>query len=77
MSVKLPQDQLNGISVPDAASGVKGEVPIGNNAENEVDGVQESKMPGIVVRPSRTKPGTYEVEIDMVVDDGQPDENTT
>ncbi|KAJ8732457.1 hypothetical protein PYW07_015056 [Mythimna separata] len=77
MSVKLPQDQLNGISVPNAASGGTGEVPIGNNAENEVDGMQESKMPGIVVRPSRTKPGTYEVEIDMVVDDGQPDEKTT
>ncbi|CAH0699674.1 unnamed protein product [Spodoptera exigua] len=74
MSVKLPQDQLNSISVPDAPASVKGEVPIGNNAENEVDGVPESKMPGIVVRPSRTKPGTYEVEIDMVVDDGQPDE---
>lgn len=77
MSVKLPQDQMNGIySVPEGSGSVKGEVPVGNNAENEVDGVQESKMPGIVVRPSRTKPGTYEVEIDMVVDDGQPEENT-
>lgn len=70
MSVKLPHD--NGISVSEGATGV----PVGNTAENEVDGVQESRMPGIVVRPSRTKPGTYEVEIDMVVDDGQPDEKT-
>ncbi|VVC90197.1 unnamed protein product [Leptidea sinapis] len=41
------------------------------DADNEVDGLQ-SRMPGVVVRPSRTKPGTYEVEIDVVVDDGQP-----
>ncbi|XP_039749257.1 uncharacterized protein LOC120626042 [Pararge aegeria] len=40
-------------------------------SENEVDGVQ-AKMPGVVVRPSRAKPGTYDVEIDVVVDDGQP-----
>lgn len=77
MSVKLPQDQQNSVSVSDGTTGAKSEVPVGNNAENEVDGVQESKMPGIVVRPSRSKPGTYEVEIDMVIDDGQPDEKTT
>ncbi|CAH0627423.1 unnamed protein product [Chrysodeixis includens] len=70
MSVKLPQEQANGVS----AGGSSRVVPMGNNAENEVDGMQEPKMPGIVVRPSRTKPGTYEVEIDMVVDDGQPDD---
>lgn len=40
-------------------------------SDNEVDGTQ-SKMPGVVVRPSRVKPGTYDVEIDVVVDDGQP-----
>lgn len=67
LSVKLPQN--NTISVPESEG-----VPVGNATENEVDSVQESRMPGIVVRPSRTKPGTYEVEIDMVVDDGQPDE---
>ncbi|CAB3228004.1 unnamed protein product [Arctia plantaginis] len=69
LSVKLPQD--NSLSVPKKAG-----VPVGNTAENEVDSLQELRMPGIVVRPSRTKPGTYEVEIDMVVDDGQPDEKT-
>lgn len=48
-------------------------VPMADASENEID-VSESKMPGVVVRPSQTKPGTYEVEIDVVVDDGQPDE---
>ncbi|KAL0840732.1 hypothetical protein ABMA28_015920 [Loxostege sticticalis] len=49
------------------------EVPIADAAENEIDGLQKARMPGVIVRPSRTKPGTYEVEIDVVVDDGQPD----
>ncbi|CAG4936588.1 unnamed protein product [Colias eurytheme] len=61
MSVRLPPD-----------AGYYSEAPV--DADNEVD-VQESRMPGVpgvVVRPSRTKPGTYEVEIDVVVDDGKP-----
>ncbi|KAJ2939567.1 hypothetical protein O0L34_g14277 [Tuta absoluta] len=54
-------------------------VPLADAAENEVDGGQQQQqqqsriMPGVVVRPSRNKPGTYEVEIDVLVDDGQPD----
>lgn len=63
-SVRLPPQE------PNKELGSK--VPIGDVAENEVDGIQEAKMPGVVVRPSRTKPGTFEVEIDVVVDDGQP-----
>ncbi|CAH2074970.1 unnamed protein product, partial [Iphiclides podalirius] len=63
MSVRKPPDQLGSFQpLPEVA----------NAAENEVDAVQESRMPGIVVRPSLTKPGTYEVEIDVVVDDAQP-----
>lgn len=65
MSVRLPPKKG---SLPIDVS-----VPIADASENEID-VAESKMPGVVVRPSRTKPGTYEVEIDVVVDDGQPDD---
>ncbi|CAH2107757.1 unnamed protein product [Euphydryas editha] len=64
MSVRLPPEAPN--------KEVENKVPIADVAENEVDGIQEAKMPGVVVRPSHTKPGTYEVEIDVVVDDGQP-----
>ncbi|XP_045764190.1 uncharacterized protein LOC123866589 [Maniola jurtina] len=61
MSVRLPPEEASyhtDEKVPDVS-------------ENEVDGVQ-TKMPGVVVRPSRVKPGTYDVEIDVVVDDEQP-----
>lgn len=64
MSVRLPPE-----AVPEDD---KIKITNVDTSENEVDGVQESRMPGVVVRPSRTKPGTYEVEIDVVVDDGQP-----
>lgn len=46
------------------------EVPLADAAENEVDH-QEPAIPGVVVRPSQTKPGTFEVEIDVVVDEDQ------
>lgn len=63
MSVRQPPEQLDSVqTLPGDA----------NASENEVDAVPESRMPGVVVRPSLTKPGTYEVEIDVVVDDGQP-----
>lgn len=68
MSVKLPENHKI-----ETSTEVDTSKPI-SDAENEVDSVQGSKMPGVVVRPSRTKPGTYEVEIDVMVDDGQPDE---
>lgn len=66
MSVRVPPEQQVGYSNPDAA------VP--NAAENEVDSLPQSRAPGVVVRPSSTKPGTFEVEINVLVDDGQPDE---
>lgn len=44
-------------------------VPVGDSAENEVDSLREIRMPGVVVRPSRNRPGTYEVEMAVVVDD--------
>jgi hypothetical protein len=69
MSVKQPVVESLHADVP--------AVPMADAAENEIDGVQITKSPGVVVRPSRTKPGTYEVEIDMVVDDGQPDDKPT
>ncbi|KAM3961930.1 uncharacterized protein ACR2FA_004017 [Aphomia sociella] len=76
MSVKLPQDPSVIAEAHSESPATPAPVilPIADAAENEVDGIQESKMPGVVVRPSRTKPGTYEVEIDVVVDDGQPEE---
>lgn len=63
MSVRLPAD----VEVND-----KSKVPEANALENEVDTMPESKKPGVIVRPSQTKPGTYEVEIDVIVDDDQP-----
>lgn len=74
MSVKKPQEKIEGYH-SDLIQNVSTSIP--NAAENEVDGVPESKMPGVIVRPSRTKPGTYEVEIDVVVDDDQPNDNKT
>lgn len=65
MSVRLP---------PDSGYYTNPKVPVADAAENEIE--HESRMPGVpgvVVRPSRTKPGTYEVEIDVVVDDGKPE----
>lgn len=75
MSVKLPTNQNHheGIvqpSVPQRNS----IVPIADASENEIDGAQQVNTPGVIVRPSQTKPGTYEVEINVVVDDGQPDD---
>lgn len=68
MSVKRPfEESLHAESAAPV-------VPIADTAENEIDGVQKGRMPGVIVRPSRTKPGTYEVEIDVVVDDGQPED---
>lgn len=64
MSVRLPPETT--------PQGEKLKITSADASDNEVDGSQESKMPGVVVRPSRTKPGTYEVEIDVVIDDGQP-----
>lgn len=69
MSVKRPLEESLHANVPI--------VPVADAAENEIDGVQKARMPGVVVRPSRTKPGTYEVEIDVVVDDGQPDDKNS
>ncbi|CAG9785314.1 unnamed protein product [Diatraea saccharalis] len=66
MSVKRPLEESIHADVPI--------VPVADAADNEIDGSQKPKSPGVVVRPSRTKPGTYEVEIDVVVDDGQPDD---
>ncbi|CAK1552484.1 unnamed protein product [Leptosia nina] len=62
MSVRLP---------PDSGYYTDKE-PIADAAENEVDHERMPGVPGVVVRPSQTKPGTYEVEIDVVVDDGKP-----
>lgn len=72
MSLRLHQDKPeNQTDLPlDQAV----DVPIADTAENEVDALPESRMPGVVVRPSRSKPGTYEVEINVLVDDGQPEE---
>lgn len=51
-------------------------LPVPDTSENEVDGMPpDAKIPGLVLRPSRTKPGTYEVEIAVVVDDEQPGED--
>ncbi|KOB65416.1 Uncharacterized protein OBRU01_22790 [Operophtera brumata] len=71
MSVRIPPDQVNGYSNPEPAPGV----PIADSAENEIDAAPQSRMPGVMVRPSRTKPGTFEVEINVLVDDGQPEDN--
>lgn len=60
---------------PDESRPVANGVPIADVSENEVDGLQKSKLPGVVVRPSRTKPGTYEVEMAVVMDDGQPSDD--
>ncbi|KAJ0180149.1 hypothetical protein K1T71_004740 [Dendrolimus kikuchii] len=65
MSVKVPENHNKIDAFPEESEINK---PV-SDAENEVDSV-----PGVVVRPSSTKPGTYEVEIDVMVDDGQPDE---
>ncbi|CAG9560151.1 unnamed protein product [Danaus chrysippus] len=63
MSVRLPADiEVNG----------EGKLPEANTLENEVDNTKDTKKPGVIVRPSQTKPGTYEVEIDVIVDDDQP-----
>lgn len=72
MSVRIPPDQVNGYSNPEA---IATDVPIADSAENEIDAVPQSRMPGVMVRPSRTKPGTFEVEINVLVDDGKPEEN--
>ncbi|CAG5042701.1 unnamed protein product [Parnassius apollo] len=67
MSVRNPPEHLGSFhSLPNTDEG--------DVTENEIDSVQ-SRMPGIAVRPSLTKPGTYEVDIDVVVDDGQPNYN--
>lgn len=73
MSVKVPQNQPEENNAPNVP--VRNVVvPIADASENEIDGAQQVKTPGVVVRPSQTKPGTYEVEINVVVDDGQPDD---
>lgn len=73
MSVKVPQNQYgeNNASLLPWRNVV---VPIADASENEIDGAQPVQTPGIVVRPSQKKPGTYEVEINVVVDDGQPED---
>lgn len=71
MSVRVPPEPEN---VQADVTSNKTDVPVADAAENEVDSIQEARMPGVVVRPSRTKPGTYEVEIDVVVDDGKPED---
>lgn len=75
MSVKVPNEQQGYVTpnVPMRNS----IVPFADASENEIDGAQQMKTPGLVVRPSQTKPGTYEVEINVVVDDGQPDDKKT
>lgn len=70
MSVRVPPEQVNGYSNPEGAVAV----PVADTADNEVDAVPQSRMPGVVVRPSSTKPGTFEVEINVLVDDGQPED---
>lgn len=40
-----------------------------NLVEDEAAGV---KMKGVILRPSREKPGIFQVEIPVTVDDGQP-----
>lgn len=69
MSVRVPPEQQDGLQ---ANFDVTTAIP--DPAENEIDGVQEARMPGVVVKPSLTKPGTYEVQINVLVDDGQPDD---
>lgn len=64
LSVRVHPDEAN-TPVPVSVNGV----PIADAAENEVDSLQEIRMPGVVVRPSRNRPGTYEVEMAVVVDD--------
>ncbi|XP_041976183.1 uncharacterized protein LOC121730986 [Aricia agestis] len=68
MSVRLPPKE-------DPSGAPEQQVPHADPAENDIDSpmASESKMlPGVVVRPSRTRPGTYEVEIDVVVDEEAP-----
>ncbi|CAG9126811.1 unnamed protein product [Plutella xylostella] len=65
LSVRVHPDEI-----PDAAPAE--EVPVADTAENEVEGLHEARLPGVVVRPSRTKPGTYEVQMAVVLDDGKP-----
>lgn len=72
MSVRVPPEQVNGYS---NSEGTVADLQIADTAENEVDAVPQSRMPGVVVRPSSTKPGTFEVEINVLVDDGQPEDN--
>lgn len=72
MSVKVPQH--NGGHVQPNVPLRNSVIPIADASENEIDGAQQVETPGVVVRPSQTKPGTYEVEINVVVDDGQPDD---
>lgn len=73
MSVRIPPDQVNGYTNPEGTA-MLADVPIADAAENEVDALPQSRMPGVVVRPSSTKPGTFEVEINVLVDDGQPED---
>lgn len=76
MSVRLPQEPavVENLAAELPTVLKSGEIPVADASENEVDAIQESRMPGVVVRPSQSKPGTYEVEIDVLVDDGQPEE---
>lgn len=41
--------------------------------ESEPAVAAATRLPGVVVRPSRDRPGTYELEIAVTVDDGEPD----
>lgn len=72
MSVKVPNNHEGNVQ-PNAPLR-NSVVPIADASENEIDGSQQVKTPGVIVRPSQTKPGTYEVEINVVVDDGQPED---
>lgn len=73
MSVRLPQDPQDSKDKIEAISQASQIVPIADASENEVDAVPDSRTSGVIVRPSREKPGTFEVEINVVVDDGQPE----
>lgn len=74
MSVRNRPDQLAGYTNPQSENPQSPIIPIADASENEVDSAPLSRTPGVVVRPSSTKPGTFEVEINVVVDDGQPDD---
>ncbi|CAF4754455.1 unnamed protein product [Pieris macdunnoughi] len=55
---------------PDSGYYIKPEVSLPDAAENEI--ASKSATPGapkVIVRPSQTKPGTYDVKIDLVVDE--------